>query len=170
MHIPIFVSRPTSLNPQQRTFAEYVCGVLEDLGLDTRTLGRTDYPTYNPLREVFSIAKHCSGALILGFIQCECTAGVSKPGTEQQKALRDPVVFPTPWNQLEAGIAYSLRLPILVFREHGINGGIFDPGVSDIFVHEMPRIPITEEKKEEVREVCLKWQAAVRGHYYRYTR
>jgi hypothetical protein len=32
----------------------------------------------------------------------------------------------TPWNQLEAGVLYALGLPLLVFREAGIEGGVFD--------------------------------------------
>ena len=77
------------------------------------------------------------------------------------------IIHPTPWNHLEAGILFRLGLPLLVFRESGIQGGIFDPGVTDVFVNQMPPHDISQEKRQELREVFLKWQSKVREHYYR---
>ena len=34
-------------------------------------------------------------------------------------------------------LLFALKKPLIVFRE-GLTGGIFDNGVADIFVHEMP--------------------------------
>jgi hypothetical protein len=90
--------------------------------------------------------------------------GIAKPGA-QDKALSN-MLLPTPWNQLEAGILASLRLPVLVFRESGISGGIFDDGVSDVFIHKMPTVAELEGKASGIRQVLMKWQAKVRGHYY----
>ena len=56
---------------------------------------------------------------------------------------------------MEAGILFGLGLPLLVFRENGISGGIFDSGVTDVFVHRMPPPNITAEKRQEMREVFL---------------
>ena len=36
--------------------------------------------------------------------------------------------LPTPWNQIEPAIAFSLKIPSLIIREQGIEGGIFDLG------------------------------------------
>jgi hypothetical protein len=74
--------------------------------------------------------------------------------------------IPTEWNHLEAGILFGLRLPILIFRERGIAGGVFDPGVSDAFTHEMPTPKDAKEHREALGDVFLKWQAEVRRHYY----
>jgi len=65
-----------------------------------------------------------------------------------------------------AGILFGLRLPILIFRERGIEGGVFDPGVSDVFIHEMPAPTDTKARKEGLSDVFLKWQAEVRRQYY----
>src|SRR5207302_5783912 len=51
---------------------------------------------------------------------------------------RGQVSMPTPWNHLEAGILFGLRLPLLIFREKEIEGGVVDRGVSDVFIHDMP--------------------------------
>src|SRR6266568_6026177 len=137
MLIPIFGSCPTHLSEQQERIRRSVYGELGRLGLEWRSLGQTDYPNQFPLREVLTLAKHCSGGLILGFSQFVTRSGTWKEGTPYKDVQRGPVAFPTPWNHIEAGILYALGLPLLVFREEHVSGGVFDPGVTDLFVHEM---------------------------------
>lgn len=167
MRIPVFVSAPSSLSPSQDAARKLVLRELDRNGLETRALGRSDYPTELPLREVLTIARHCAGGVILGFQQFRADSGVFKPDTTEQKALAGSAIFPTPWNHLEAGILFSLGVPLLVFREHGITGGVFDPGVTDVFVHSMPTPTLSGNAKKSFAAVFLKWQAQVRSFYYR---
>ena len=67
MRIPVFVSCPTSLSTKQDASRNLILAELKNCGLEPRALGRSDYPTDYPLREVLVIAKHCSGGIILGF-------------------------------------------------------------------------------------------------------
>lgn len=168
MKIPVFVSSPTKLNDKQQKVRLAIFAVLDAYGLEPRALGQSDYPTRLPLREVLTIAKRCAGAIILGFeqhfapsieIRRGCAIGHGG-GTDND------VCYPTPWNQLEAGILYALGMPQLVFRDDGISGGIFDNGVLDVFVHSMPRLDAAGKIEQSVYEVFLKWQADVRRFYY----
>jgi len=163
MKIPIFLSCPTSLSEEQEAQRSLVCNMLDDFNLDPRSLGRSDYPSDLPLREVVVIARHCSGGVILGFNQFTSTSGILKPGTEKQKSVRTPTMFPTEWNNLEAGILYALRKPLLVFREPGVQGGVFDLGVAEVFVHTMPR---PSGDLTGLKEVFLKWRDRVGAAYY----
>jgi hypothetical protein len=163
MKIPIFLSCPTVLSRAQEAQRTTVCQILESLNLEPRALGRSDYPADLPLREVLVIARHCSGGVILGFNQFSATAGTWKPGTKEATPLSSSANFPSPWNHLEAGILFSLGRPLLVFREQGVTGGVFDPGVTDVFVHRMPN-PRT--RREELLEVFLKWRDRVGTTYY----
>ncbi len=165
MRIPVFVSAPTSLNSTQKATYKAILALLEDLQLERRALGRSDYPTEFPLKEVIRLAKKCSGGLVLGFVQQSAPIVIAKPGTSEEKELSN-VKYPTPWNHLEAGILFSLKLPILVFREDGISGGVFDHGVTDLFVHKMPSPEDCVSKSSSFREVILRWQGRVRDHYY----
>lgn len=167
MKIPVFVSCPTVLSKAQQGARALVLAQLRRLGLEPRALGRSDYPTDLPLREVYVLATHCSGGVILGFEQFRVVGGTWKPDTTEKTKAKGPVAFPTPWNHLEAGILFSLGIPLLVFREPSISGGVFDPGVTDVFVHKMPKPPLASASKEELGAVFLKWQGAVREHYYR---
>ena len=166
MKIPVFVSSPTSLSQAQRNTRQRIFRFLDDLNLEPRALGQSDYPTLLPLREVLTIARHCSGAVILGFEQIRATSGVVKPGTAKPEQIVKPLSFPTPWNHLEAGILFSMELPMLVFREPGIKGGIFDNGVTDVFIHDMPVSRLSRTEEVALKDVFLKWQAGVRRHYY----
>jgi len=166
MKIPVFVSSPTSLSPSQEAARTVIIQQLDDNDLEPRALGRSDYPTELPLREVLLIARHCSGGVILGFEQCRADSGVLKPGTSAEKRISTPLAFPTPWNHLESGILFGLRLPILVFREESITGGVFDNGVSDVFVHPIPSPDITGTAKGALKQVFQRWAGKVREHYY----
>jgi hypothetical protein len=169
LKIPVFVSCPTELSKPQELSRERIVRELQRLQLEPRALGRSDYPSDCPLREVYVIAEHCSGGVILGFEQFIATAGTWKRGTKTQKRVprSAPVSFPTPWNHLEAGILFGLRLPLLIFREPSIRGGVFDEGVTDVFIHTIPSGDIKDANLEAFREVLLKWSARVRKYYYR---
>jgi hypothetical protein len=167
MRIPVFVSCPTALNQPQHASRELVIRELTRQGLEARALGRSDYPTHLPLREVLVIAKHCSGGVILGFEQAFARDVRVKRGTPEERRAAQPISFPTPWNHLEAGILFGMGLPLLVFREPGIVGGIFDTGVTDTFIHPVPTPAMSRANKTALLEVFRKWQAKVREHYYR---
>jgi len=166
MKIPVFVSCPTSLSDSQEAARTVIIRQLEDNDLEPRALGRSDYPTELPRREVLLIARHCSGGIILGFEQFRASSGLKKPGTSTEAPVNTPTPFPTPWNHLESGILFGLHLPVLVFREEGITGGIFDTGVSDVFIHPMPPPNIKGAAKDALRQVFQRWAGRVREHYY----
>jgi hypothetical protein len=167
MKIPVFVSCPTDLNPAQNASRALILNELKTYSLEPRALGRSDYPTEYPLREVQVIAKHCSGGVILGFEQFYAQSGIWKRGIEGVEKSAADVVFPTAWNNLEAGVLFSLGIPMVVFKEPNIAGGVFDSGVTDVFVHKMPVAPLSAADRKGVSEVFLKWQSKVREHYYR---
>ncbi len=169
MKIPVFVSSPTQLNPEQEGSRNVILTILDELHIEPRALGRSDYPKDVPLKEVYVIARHCHGGVILGYEQFYATGGTWKRGTgEEKKVTRsNSVSFPTPWNQLESGILFGLRLPLLIFRENEVFGGVFDVGTTEVFVHDIPPHNPTKQQKAELKEVFLKWYAEVSSHYYK---
>ncbi len=166
MKIPVFVSCLTVLSDSQEEVRSIILGEMDRLHLEPRSLGRSDYPTEFPLREVHVLAKHCSGGLILGFEQFRASKGVMRVNTKQCKEIDTPMSFPSAWNQLEAGILFSLGLPLLVFKESGVCGGVFDKGVTDLFIHDFPALPIARKEMDGLSEVFLNWHASVRRCYY----
>jgi hypothetical protein len=166
MLIPVFGSCPTHLNKSQDVARRVILGELGHAGLEWRSIGQTDYPTEFPLREVLVLAKRCSGGLILGFSQFETSVGIWKKGTPYESNQNSSVAFPTSWNHIEAGILFSLGLPLLVFRDEFVSGGVFDNGVTDLFIHQMPKGKLSRAEKRALREIFRKWAVKVQTHYY----
>jgi len=165
--IPVFVSVPSSLSDEQQQSFDFIIAALADEQLEYRALGRSEYPVDTPLNEVFTIARHCSGGVILGYTQFKAHDVIVKPDTSDTRHERS-MVFPTPWNNLEAGILFALRVPLLVFREPGIAGGIFDLGVDDIFIQSLPVGAPRGESCDVIRAVIRKWAVKVQAHYRQY--
>lgn len=167
MKIPVFVSSPTALSPLQEDARKMILKLLNELGLEPRALGRTDYPSDFPLKEVLIIAKHCAGGVILGFEQFQTENGIWKRGSKFEKVdSASEIKFPTQWNNIETGILFALDKPLLVFKEQGINGGVFDNGVTDVFIQNLPIGKVTKENKNAIKESMLNWQRKVRSNYY----
>lgn len=170
MHIPVFVSAPSpdNLSPDQEASRQIIHRLMKRYRLDWRALGRSDYPVDSPLREVARMVRHCSGGIILGFTQFRADTGSAKPGSVKEAALVKPAHFPTPWNQLEAGILYGAGLPLIIFREQGIDGGIFDVGTSEVWVHHMPSAKSSAAALDDLDFVFQNWLAKVKVRYYGY--
>ena len=166
--IPVFVSCPTNLNFEQEKKRKVILGILEELQMEPRALGRSDYPVDYPLKEVYVIAKHCSGGIILGFEQLYVESGIVKRGVVGKESVARDICVPTAWNNLEAGILFGLRVPLLIFKEEKIEGGVFDYGITDVFIHSMPDTEPGKEKLDELKQVFLTWHGSVSKKYYEY--
>jgi len=167
--IPVFVSCPTELNEEQEKKKAIIMGMLEQMQVEARTLGQSDYPKSFPLREILVLAKHCSGGIILGFEQIRIDSGIKKRGTLHESRIGNDakgLSIPTPWNNLEAGIFFSLNLPLLIFKEENIEGGIFDNGVSDVFIHKMPEPESNADACKSLQQIFLIWYGEVNKKYY----
>ncbi|WP_056475849.1 hypothetical protein [Bacillus sp. FJAT-25509] len=134
MNIDIFVSRPNNLDENQERTMQKIEGLLGARGMRVRTIGKTDFPNVSPMKAVEQLMRQCSGAIILGFPQTKIQRGISKPNTESEKTIKD-TLLPTPWNHIEASMAFVLDLPMLVIRDKGLEGGVFDIGVTGYFIH-----------------------------------
>ena len=166
--IPVFVSCPTDLNPEQEQKRKTIDAILSDLQLEPRALGKSDYPVDYPLKEVYSVAKHCSGGIILGFEQMYLKSGIIKRGIgTKEKAVND-ICLPTEWNNLEAGILFGMNLPLLIFKEDTIRGGVFDLGNTEIYVHSMPCEKPDNKTLDALKQVFLRWHARVSEKYYEF--
>ena len=168
MRIPVFVSAPSpdNLSPAQTHSAELIEDLVTKYKLEWRALGRSDYPNDLPLTEILRMVKHCSGGIILGFEQFRSATGELKPGSPRAKTMSEPTSFPTAWNQIEAGILFSAGLPMMIFREAGVTGGVFDVGTSEVFIHTMPSAATSAEALDDLDSVFQNWVARVRTRYY----
>lgn len=68
----------------------------------------------------------------MGYPQYRVTAAISKASDIEQQIS---MTIPTPWNQIEATLAFKQCIPVLVVAHEGVTGGIFDYGVTGEYVH-----------------------------------
>ena len=167
--IQVFLSAPSALSPARQHTYDQLLKVLDRENFEPRALGRTDYPSDFPLREVAIIASHCSGGIILGFTQIYAGEAVFKFETPQASAPH-PARFPTPWNQLEAGILFGMGVPLMVFREEGVSGGVFDDGVTDVFLQKLPLGGFDVRERAQMQASIQMWAGRVRERYRDWSR
>lgn len=160
--VPVFVSMPNRLSPAQAALYSGVEKSLQQMRLEPRTVGRSDCPRQSPLGEVYQLARRCSGGLILGFRQASANDTVLFPDSEWRRTGVE-THWPSAWNQLEAGILYSLGVPLLVFAESGVAGGIFDRGVGNLFIHEFSTTQDLEAGAERMTIHIHEWARQVRN-------
>lgn len=126
----VFVSKPSSVNPAQARFWNGLSRRLADRGLKPRTVGGTDFLNCAPsLTAIRKVVSECDGMIVLGFRTAELrtlAAGGMSAGYSS-----------TPWNQIEATFGFESKMPLMVLKEGGVTGGIFDVGSSASFVHEV---------------------------------
>ncbi len=130
----VFVSRPTTLNTEQRGLLDSISDLFNAYNLVPRTVGISNFTNKSPLVAVRAVMKECSGALVLGLRQLRIVRGVEKEGTSLE-CNRDDFYLPTAWNHIEASMAYSMGMPILLVKERGVGGGVFDLGATEYFIH-----------------------------------
>lgn len=126
----VFVSRPTWVASEFREGLQTFETQMRNMDLMPRTLGVSDYPNKSPLDEVIELIAGCVGAVILGYPQMEV-----KSGTLKGESIESPIGLGTEWNHLEAGLAYSRGLPLMVIHHQSVSRGIFDRGVLNAFLH-----------------------------------
>jgi hypothetical protein len=133
--IRVFISKPGTLDYQQQQLVASILSRLEAEGLTPQTLERPDYPRFGLLGEVRRIMSDCAGAIIFGFRQLEVHDGLWQHDASDKDESVKSVYFSTPWNQIEAGMAAMLGLPIFVACQHGVVGGVFDVESGDYQIY-----------------------------------
>ena len=121
----VFVSRPSVLTPSQEAMWRLMEHALETAGAGIVTLARSEYPAVGVLGDVRRAMADCNGVVVMGVRQLAIVSGAWRPGTPEERSA-DGTALSTPWNQLEAGVATALGLPVFVAREPGVVGGVFD--------------------------------------------
>lgn len=155
--ISVFVSRPTWVAPPFKAGLDGFLRVLTTIDLKPRTLGSTDFPSKSPMQEVIELMEQCSGAIILGYPQIAVNDGHLKG----QPIAPSPLLLPTEWNHIEAGLACARGLPLLLIHHHGVSRGVFDRGALAGFLHAQDFADPGWPVREEVQGALVKWKMDV---------
>lgn len=164
VEVPIFVSIPTKLNDKQQAVDAGIRRALQASRLSPRTVTGCVPPMQSPLAEITRLARRCAGGLILGFRQSTANDVVRWPGSRFETEAAQSH-YPSPWNQLEAGILYSLGVPMLIFAEDGVTGGIFDQGMGNFLIHPFSADSFSDDDAEQMGILIREWGRLVTRHH-----
>ena len=113
----VFLSQPAVLTVEQQILVDRIAHLVEQGEVDVVRLRRQEYPASGSLGELRRLMSGCSGLVIVGVRQLTVADGTLRPGTPEEAQVRN-VTLPTPWSQIEAGMAFALELPVLVVSDH----------------------------------------------------
>lgn len=115
----VFISMGNPFSASQEKFRDALMDFLREAGVEPRVISKTDFPTGNPLKDIARVIRECDGAIIVACERTYLETGAEKRQSPDEKPLKS-LRFSTPWNQIEASMAYVLGLPILVLVEKGL--------------------------------------------------
>jgi hypothetical protein len=115
----VFVSVGGTATDQQEAFVRAVEDRLRSEGLIPHTVGRNTFSADAPLKTVTELLDRCSGTVVIALERSYFASGTEKRGGPEEIVLAD-VKLATPWNQIEAAMAYARGLPLLVVVEAGL--------------------------------------------------
>lgn len=98
-----------------RTFEEF----LSQNGCERLTVGRGSYGAKQPILQTRELMESADAVVVIAFTRLLVVRAVDKPDSKDQKEITD-TRYPTIWNQLEASMAFGLKLPLLVILEEGL--------------------------------------------------
>lgn len=158
MTTKVFISKGSAATEEQSAFVDAVLDMLDTVGLSPRIMGENEWSYEQPLKAIRKIIKECDGAVVIAF-----TRTVFEEGMEIKKGQQKPLTnikLPTTWNHIEASMAYSYDLPLLVVAENGLKEeGLIEDGYDW-------RVYWTDLKPEVVKSESFKgflqsWKNAV---------
>lgn len=163
--ISVYLSVGTPHNDIQTQYLQRLRNVLEGLNIKTETLGSTFWSVKKPLSPIQKRMTEVSGCIVLAMERFYAVEGLYKRGSKDERRV-EKAMYPTPWSQIEAAMAYQVGLPILMLKDKSLCGeGMFDPTTHDWFI-----VEINPEQPEEletglVHSLLESWTEEVRAFY-----
>lgn len=123
----VFVSKGNMANTKQREFVDAIRELLETVELSPRIMDENEWSHEQPLRGIRNVMKECCGAVVIAFTRTNFPSGIEVKEDKTEKLTN--ISLPTPWNHIEASMAYAYDMPLLVIAENGLKSeGLIEKG------------------------------------------
>ena len=123
----VFISMGSTATTEQREFVDAVLSSLQTVELSPRIMNENEWSHEQPLRAIRKIMKDCCGAVIIAFTRTEFPSGIEIRKDKNRELTN--ISLPTPWNHIEASMAYAYDMPLLVISENGLKSeGLIEQG------------------------------------------
>jgi hypothetical protein len=115
----VFLSVGATYNGKQETFVSAFETFLSQNGCERLTVGRGNYFASQPIVAARNLMQTADGVVVIAFTRQLIDKAIDKPGSENEKEIKNRR-YPTVWNQLEAAMAFGLKIPLLVIMEDNV--------------------------------------------------
>jgi hypothetical protein len=115
----IFLSVGATYSDDQERFVQAFERFLSQNSCERLTVGRGSYSAKQPIIQTRDLMETAEAVVVIAFTRILVTKAFDKPGSKDQKEIAN-TKYPTIWNQLEASMAFGLKLPLLVILEEGL--------------------------------------------------
>ena len=123
----VFISKGSAATDGQRAFIDAVLEMLDAVGMSARIMGENEWSHEQPLKAIRKIVKECDGAVVIAFTRTQFEEGVEIKNNQAIPVSNTKL--PTTWNHIEASMAYSFDIPLLVVAEKGLKPeGLIEDG------------------------------------------
>jgi hypothetical protein len=124
----VFVSVGGTSTEKQEAFVRAVEDRLRSEGIIPHTVGRNTFSSESPLKTVTELMEKCCGTVVIALERTYFPSGVEKRGGPNETNISE-VCYPTPWNQIEAAMAYTRGHPLMIIVGKGLKGeGLLEKG------------------------------------------
>ncbi len=157
--LDVFVSVGGTATDEQEAFVRAVEDRLRSEGLIPHTVGRNTFSVDSPLKTVTELMEKCSGTVVIALERMYFSEGLDKRGGDKETPLIN-IKLPTPWNQIEATMAYAHEHPLMVIVEDGIkHEGLLERGY-DWYVQSV-QPEVSSLNSLEFNGVLASWKSKV---------
>ena len=129
----IFFSMPGKMTPEENILVRDIETRIKAKGYEVVYYERKKYKNFGQLGNIRTFIAGCHGIVVFGFKQLEIKQGIFRPSTSERE-IWNQKWLPTPWNEIEMGMALMLGLPVLIIKDEEISFGFFDGKISEIFI------------------------------------
>ena len=150
----VFFSMPGSLTKSDEYLTLYYKEMIGKLGYKPIYYTRDHYPKAAQLSKIRRDIDNSVGLIAFGLKQIHINEGVARPQLPMETNMSDHWL-PTPWNDIEVGMAIMKELPVLLVKDEDIDIGVFDKIINENKVTSIPSS--LDIKKIEDNEAFKKW-------------
>jgi hypothetical protein len=127
MENKVFISKGSAATRKQIEYIDAVLNTLRLVGLNPRIMNENEWSYSQPLKAIKKIIRECDGIVVIAFTRTRYDKGI-EIRRDDNKELSN-ISLPTPWNHIEAAIAYAFGLPVLVIAENSLKSeGLIESG------------------------------------------
>lgn len=160
--IKVFFSVGSPHNDKQQAYINKLVEYFQSNGIKLETL--KEWNDNDPILPIIKELRESSGCFVLALERYFVNQGSEKRGSEQESEIKNKS-YTSPWLHIEAAIARSLDLPLIIFKDKMLsNEGLIHDDKQEWGIVRIDESDMNELFKYPVKNFILNWINQVRRY------